>query len=303
MTTDLHLRLDEARPSLLRHCYRMVGSLPDAEELTQDTLERAWRSREQYRADAPLEHWLQRIATNVCLTALEKKQRRSLPQLEAPPAQEKWTLDALEDTAWLTPASDARLFPDAAQPTEQRETVALAFLALLQRLPPRQRAALLLKDVLGWSADDIADALELTVAAVHSALHRARETMGGPAPATSEPAPDVLRDFVRAWETRDLDALVTLLHRDVALSMPPRTAWFDGRDAVVAFFRSQPFGDFWRQLAGVTLLRANGRPALRFAREVDGHARPWALMVADFHHGRVTRMNVFMSAHVLGAAL
>lgn len=294
-TQSLEAALRASRPFVLRHCYRMVGSLADAEELTQDTLERAWRSRAQYRGDAPIERWLATIATHTCLNALEQRKRRSLPQLEGAAAGERWTLEALEDAAWLTPVPDAVLFPDAAQASETRESVALAFVALLQRLPPRQRAAVLLKDVLGWSAEDIARALELTVPSVNSALHRARESLASAGPPATEPPPAVLHDFLRAWETRDLDALVALLHRDVQLAMPPRTAWFDGLDAVVRFFQSAPFDDFWRHLVRVTATRANGRPAFLFFRDVDGVVQPWALMVADFHDGRALRLTVFVA--------
>src|SRR5262249_45464120 len=153
-----------------------------------------------------LGHWLMRIATNTCLTELSRRRRRELPQLDRTPGA---PLEELEAATWITPAPDARLYPDAGAVAEAREEVALAFIALLQRLPPRQRAALLLKDVVGWSAEEIASALSLTLASVNSALHRARETVAArPRGPSGDPPAEVVRDYVRSWETRDLESLV-----------------------------------------------------------------------------------------------
>src|SRR5215468_4733233 len=167
----------EHRPALLRHCYRMLGAFEEAEDVVQDVLLRAWRARDSYAGDAPLEHWLMRIATNACLNVLTRDRPRALPQLDRDPTAPGAALQELEAATWVTPAPDARLFPDPARAAEAREQVALAFVALLQRLPPKQRAVLLLKDVVGWSAEEIAAALDLTVSSVNSALHRARETV------------------------------------------------------------------------------------------------------------------------------
>ena len=166
----------EHRPALLRHCYRMLGSFEEAEDIVQEVLLRAWRARDSYAGDAPLAHWLMRIATNACLNVLTRGRRRALPQLDREPGA---PLIEQEAAAWVSPAPDRRLFVDAAGAAEAREQVALAFIALLQRLPPRQRAVLLLKDVVGWSAEEIAAALELTASSVNSALHRARATVAG----------------------------------------------------------------------------------------------------------------------------
>src|SRR3954462_11318917 len=203
----------EHRPALLRHCYRMLGSFEEAEDVVQDVLLRAWRSRDTYAGDAPLAHWLMRIATNACLNALTRGRARALPQLDRDPAE---PLMEHEAAAWVTPAPDGRLFPDPARAAEAREQVALAFIALLQRLPPKQRAVLLLKDVVGWSPEEIASALELTESSVNSALHRARQTVAaGPPEPHQDPPPEVLAAYVRSWETRDLDSLVALLRQDV----------------------------------------------------------------------------------------
>src|SRR3569623_477402 len=167
------------RSELLRHCYRMLGSFADAEDVVQDVLLSAWKALAIDAGSAPVEHWLMRIATNACLNELARRKRRGLPQLDRKAAIGFELIERLEDADWITPAADAAL--------ETREAVALAFLALLQRLPPRQRAVLLLKDVVGWSAAEIAEALELSLASVNSALHRARETIELPA-ARDEPA-------------------------------------------------------------------------------------------------------------------
>src|SRR5437868_8437591 len=177
----------ELRPALLRHCYRMLGSFEEAEDVVQDALLRAWRARDTYAGDAPLAHWLMRIATNACLNALTRGRPRALPQLDRDPDAPLMEHDT---AAWVTPAPDARLYPDPARAAEAREQVALAFIALLQRLPPKPRAVLLLKDVVGWSAEEIASALELTLPSVNSALHRARQTVAAwPADANDDPPP------------------------------------------------------------------------------------------------------------------
>src|SRR5213595_2973899 len=202
-TAELGDTFAEHRPALLRHCYRMLGSFEEAEDVVQEVLLRAWRSRGTYAGDAPLSHWLMRIATNACLNALTRGRARALPQLDRGPVQVGTPIEELEAATWVTPAPDTRLFPDPARAAEAREQVALAFIALLQRLPPKQRAVLLLKDVVGWPAEEIASALELTPSSVNSALHRARQTVATPPrDAHEEPPPAVLAAYVRSWEMR-----------------------------------------------------------------------------------------------------
>jgi RNA polymerase sigma-70 factor (ECF subfamily) len=277
------------RPDLLRHCYRMLGSFADAEDLVQDVLLRAWRARATYAGDAPLGHWLMRIATNACLTALARGRRRELPQLDRDPGH---PLEELEAATWITPAPDARLFADPGAAAEAREEVALAFIALLQRLPPRQRAVLLLKDVVGWSSDEIAAALELTVSSVSSALHRARETVAArPRGPIDDPPPDALRDYVRAWEARDLEALVARLKDDVVFAMPPHATWLLGRDDVKAFVQRLPFSVRWARGLRATLTRANGLPTLVFyAPGGDGVWSLHSLQVLRFEDGAVAEL-------------
>jgi RNA polymerase sigma-70 factor (ECF subfamily) len=289
----------EHRPALLRHCYRMLGSFEEAEDVVQEVLLRAWRARDSYAGDAPLAHWLMRIATNACLNALTRGRPRALPQLDLDPGA---PLVEREAAAWVTPAPDARLFPDPARAAEAREQVALAFIALLQRLPPKQRAVLLLKDVVGWPADEIASALELTVSSVNSALHRARETVAGaPRGAAGDPPPEVLAAYVRSWETRDLDTLVALLRQDVVFAMPPHATWFRGADAVRAFLETPRFGAFWTRGLRAAHTRANGLPALVWyaAAPDDDAYRLHSIHLMRFEGGALAEATNFIGAAYL----
>jgi RNA polymerase sigma-70 factor (ECF subfamily) len=286
----------EHRPALMRHCYRMLGSFEEAEDVVQEVLLRAWRSRHTYAGDAPLAHWLMRIATNACLNALTRGRRRALPQLDRDPGA-----PLMEEAAatWVTPAPDARLFPDPARAAEAREQVALAFIALLQRLPPKQRAVLLLKDVVGWSAEEIASALELTVSSVNSALHRARATVAAaPRGPHEEPPPAVLAAYLRSWETRDIDGLVALLRHDVVFAMPPHATWFRGAEAVGTFLATPRFGAFWTRGLRATVTRANGLPAVVFYAGGPEDARYGlhSIQVVRFEGGAVADATTFIGA-------
>ncbi len=283
------------RPDLLRHCYRMLGSFADAEDAVQDVMLRAWDARASYAGTAPLAHWLMRIATNTCLNELAKKRRRGVPTERAAsvataPLEE---IQELDDADWITPAADAALFPS--QVLEARESVALAFIALLQRLPPKQRAMLLLKDVVGWSADEIADALELTVSSVTSALHRARETITLPA-ATRDPAPEVVRAYIRSWEEHDVDGLVALLREDIRFAMPPWSTWFDERGELEQFLRGPRFGARWSQGFRVVETRANGQLALAFYLRGAAGFAPHAIQLVGFDGDRVRDITTFIGA-------
>jgi len=292
---DLQSALLEHRPALLRHCYRMLGSLAEAEDTVQDALERAWKSRATYRGEAPLSHWLLSIATNTCLTALDRRRRLTLPQLQSEPSGVDFAIGATEPERYVTPAPDSTLFPDPEASAESRESVALAFIALLQRLPPRQRAAVLMKDVLGWPADEIGVALGLSTPSVNAALNRGRKALAqGPSPA-DEPDPSTVRDFVRAWESGDLDALVALLRDDIVLAMPPYALWFRGLPGVVGFLRSPGFASFWSAGVELSPARHNGCPAFVFHRLApDGTRKRHSVMVARFLKGKVAEMTVFL---------
>jgi RNA polymerase sigma-70 factor, ECF subfamily len=289
------------RPDLLRHCYRMLGAYGDAEELVQDVLLRAWRSHETYAGDAPVRHWLMRIATNACLNALARRGTRVLPQLERPAAALGLPFEELEAAHWITPAPETRLFPDPAEATEARESVALAFIALLQRLPPKQRAVILLKDVVGWPAEEIAAALELTVPSVSSALHRGRETLAAaPRERTVEPEPQVVHEYLRAWHERDLDGLVTLLRKDVVFAMPPHATWFRGAETVAAFLRTPRFAGFWARGLWTLPTRANGLPAvIWYVPGTDGALRPHSIQLMRFEGGLLAEAVNFIGASYL----
>jgi RNA polymerase sigma-70 factor, ECF subfamily len=238
------------RAELQLHCYRMLGSVADADDLVQETLLRAWRGFDRFEARSSLRTWLYRIATNACLNALATRSRRVLPESQGPPAASMPQGDPAAEVAWLEPFPDSALegIADAAPGPEaryeEREAVRLAFVAAIQHLPPRQRAALLLHDVLRFTAAETADLLDTSTAAVNSALQRARATLGERYPAgppSAAPAPDdlqraLLDRYVRAWEEADLDGFVALLREDAVLSMPPWRQWYAGREAIGRFF-------------------------------------------------------------------
>jgi RNA polymerase sigma-70 factor (ECF subfamily) len=278
----------EHRPDLLRHCYRMLGSFADAEDVVQDVLLNAWKAREHYRGDVPIAHWLMRIATNRCLDEIARRKRRALPQLERDAADSYAHIEQLEAADWVTPAPD--------QDLETREAVALAFIALLQRLPAKQRAALLLKDVVGWSAQEIAETLSLSLSSTNSALHRARETIASPVrPRTAEPTPETLREYIRSWEQHDLEALVALLRDDVTLAMPPHATWFHGA-TVGSFLGSDRFAQFWTRGTRLVATRANGQLALAFyVGSPDGFV-PHSIQLVEFVEDRVVEIIQFIGA-------
>jgi RNA polymerase sigma-70 factor (ECF subfamily) len=283
------------RRALRVHCYRMVGSFDEAEDLVQETFLRAWRARATFEGRAQFSTWLHRIATNVCLDLLERRPRRLLPQDVVPavsPTDEPRATPPLRpELPWMQPFPDQLL--DAAAPGEAqpeailatRETIELAFLAALQHLPPRQRAILILCDVLGWSAKEAAGLLDLTVAAVTSALQRAHATMRTRVPSgragwtPTVPPTDaeraVLATYMAAWERADAAELTRLLRDDARWAMPPAALWFDGRAAIerlLALFPMDFHGHFRmvptaanRQPAAATYMRAHGQSEFRFA--------------------------------------
>lgn len=254
------------RAQLQAHCYRMLGSAQDAEDALQETLVRAWRGLPAFEQRSSLRTWLYRIATNVCLRALERRPRRLLPfELEAPGDPEGPLLDPREDVSWVGPFPDAGLSDGAASPAaryEQRESVELAFVAALQHLPARQRAVLLLRDVLGFAPREIAPVLDVSPTAVHSMLQRAHRTVEERLPARSQQATmrtlgderlrELVERYVRAWEEGDVAQIVAMLAADATLTMPPRPTWFRGADAVGAFFAAKPLSlarrRGWRRL-------------------------------------------------------
>jgi RNA polymerase sigma-70 factor (ECF subfamily) len=305
------------RRELQAHCYRMLGSLHEAEDQVQETMLRAWRRRDTYAGRASLRAWLYKIATNACLDVLDRRRaRRWLPQSRGAAADPAAPLAPPGETPWLEPYPDEAL-PDAEANPEarysQRESVRLAFLAALQSLPPRQRAALILSDVLDWPAREVADLLEVTPGAASSALHRARTalartehrsdarwtTAGQADPATRE----LLERYVQAWETADVRGLVALLREDAVLSMPPAVAWYQGREAVGDFVSRTVLADGgmfggaargrWRLL----LCAANGEAGFGlYQRSAEGRIRPFGVSVVSLAGGgpKVTEITVFL---------
>jgi RNA polymerase sigma-70 factor, ECF subfamily len=242
------------RAALLAHCYRMTGSLHDAEDALQDTLLRAWRAFDQFEGRSSLRTWLFTVATNSCRRLLERRQRRVLPVDFGPPTDPHGDAGPpLLETTWVSPFPGVAAEDTPAARYESKESVELAFVAALQWLPSRQRAVLLLRDVLAFSAQETAEALGSTPASVNSALQRAHKTLDGRLPDRSQQATlralgdtgaqEVVTKFVDAWDRHDVDALVALLADDVELTMPPMATWFRGRDAVADFLRRRPLAE------------------------------------------------------------
>jgi RNA polymerase sigma-70 factor (ECF subfamily) len=270
------------RRELQAHCYRMLGSAEDAEDALQEALVRAWRGLPRFEGRSSLRSWLYRIATNACLRLAERRRPLVLPVDFGPAADPHEDPTARhEEPIWMQPypgalVADGRAAPDARY--EQRESVELAFVAALQHLPPRQRAVLILRDVLGFSGGEVAAALDASTASVHSALQRAHATIDARLPARSQQATlrtlgepalrELAERFTAAWEGGDVDAIVTLLTEDATISMPPYAVWFAGRDAVAGFLRRGPLAGRvrWRLLPA----SANGQLAFAFYVSEDG---------------------------------
>src|SRR5688572_23646399 len=297
--------LETHRSALTGHCYRMLGSPADAEDAVQETMVRAWQNLERFQGRSSLRTWLYRIATNVCLDALSARTRRARPIEEGPLGTVDSPLDTRPRTHWLEPIPDAEALPADADPfelTALRQSIRLAFVAALQHLPARQRAALILTEVLGWSAAEVAECLETSTAAVNSALQRARATLVSRNVSTAgEPLSDeqstLLDRFVDAFHRYDVDGLVSLLRDDATLSMPPYTLWLRGPDAIRAWLLGR--GSVCR---GSRLIptAACGSPAFgQYHPAPGGGYQPWALIVLELSGDRITAWNSFLDAENL----
>jgi RNA polymerase sigma-70 factor, ECF subfamily len=304
---------DAYRRELAVHCYRMLGSLDDADDAVQETMIKAWRGIAGFAGRSSLRAWLYRIATNVCLDALDHRARRILPAAivgpadpAVPPAPDD------HDVPWLQPYPDTRLDPadpdsDPATITVRREHIELAFVAAIQHLPARQRAILLLRDVLGYSAAETADLLGSTPVAVHSGLRRARAAVeaGLPTAALHRPSgdlTDLLDRYVRAWHAADIPALVALLRTDAQLAMPPTPSWYAGSDAIAVYLR-QLFGGPFGRLLRLRPTAANGQPALAvYAPAAAGTALvPFAVKVLTVDGDRISGITGFVTPQLFPA--
>ncbi len=298
LTTD---ELELHRRELTGYCYRMLGSAFDAEDAVQETMIRSWQASDRFEGRSSVRSWLYRIATNICLDMLRSRTRRAAPIELGPacPPVEQSLARILPEGSWVSPIADERVLPPEADPaelTELRDSIRLAFIAALQHLPPRQRAVLILCEVLRWKAGEVAVLLDTSVPAVNSALQRARAAMQDTAltkqPPLDRDQSDLLARYVDAFERYDIDAFVGLLHEDAIQSMPPYAMWLRGARDIVAWMRGVGAG-----CAGSRLIitAANGCPAVAQYR-LDpraGHA-PWGLHVLDIADGRIIEIHTFL---------
>jgi len=301
--------LEEHRRELIAYCYRMLGSPFEAEDAVQDTLLRAWRGLGRFEGRAALRSWLYRIATNVCLDMLKGRERRARP-MDLGPAQEpiEANLHTLPEVTWIEPVPFGLVAPDGdpAEVAETHETIRLAFVAALQHLPPRQRAVLILCEVLRWKASEVAELLETSVASVNSALQRARATLDAsdvsasdPTPALDEASRELLARYVEAFERYDMEALTSLIHEDATQSMPPFDLWLSGRDDIFEWWLGPGAG--CRGSRVIPTVSANGSPAFgQYKPRASGEGyEPWALQVLEIENGRIAEFTFFLGTETL----
>jgi RNA polymerase sigma-70 factor (ECF subfamily) len=301
--SELESRLEQHRAELTGYCYRMLGSTFEAEDAVQETMLRAWRSFNRFEGRAALKSWMYRIATNVCLTMIEGRGRRARPMDLSPAGTVDGALTTLPEATWLEPIPDARVLPADGDPAElamARETLRLAFVAALQHLPARQRAVLILREVLRWKASEVAELLDTSVASVNSALQRARSTLSASDVTVTDPAPPMdeadralLARYVDAFEQFDIDALVALLHEEATLSMPPYELWLRGQLDLRRWFLGT--GSHCRGSRLVPIM-ANASPAFGQYRPSGpgGSYEPWALQVIEASGDRILAINSFL---------
>jgi len=309
---DLDRRFEDHRGELRGYCYRMLASPFEAEDAVQETFIRAWRSVDQFEGRASVRAWLYRIATNICLDMLRSRQRRARP-MDLGPAREPImdNLRELPEITWLEPVPDALLgaggtgvMSDPADVVATKDSVRLAFVAALQHLPPKQRAALILCDVLQWKAVEAAELIETSVASINSALQRARATLGAnqltprsPALPLEPAAEDLLARYVKAFEAYDVDALTAVIHEDAVQSMPPYDLWLSGRDDIFQWWWGPGIGCKGSRVVPVG--SANGCPAFaQYKPGPDGYA-PWALQVIGLRDGRIGELTFFLDTERL----
>ena len=303
-TPPLELALESHRRELTGYCYRMLASPFEAEDAVQETLLRAWRSHERFEGRSSLRSWLYRIATNVCLDMLTGRERRARP-IDLGPAQEplERNLHVRAETTWLQPIPDSLVAPDdPAEAAVVRETIRLAFVAALQHLPPRQRAVLILCEVLRWQASEVAELLDTTVASVNSALQRARATLDQCEIASVDELDDERREllerYVEAFQDYDVERLTELIREDAIQSMPPFDMWLEGRDDLLTWWFGPGIG-----CSGSRVLpapNANGQPTFgQYKPAEDGGYDPWALQVVELSEGRIREFTFFLDTEAL----
>lgn len=280
----------------------MLGSVVDADDAVQETMFRAWKALERFDGRSSMKTWLYRIATNVCLDALNDRPQRVRPLEEGPVGTVNDELQERPRTHWLEPIPDAKALPADSDPAEEavlRESIRLAFVAALQHLPPKQRAVLLYTQVLGWSAAEVAESLETTVPAVNSALQRARATLAernvAPTPARlSDEQQTLVARYVDAFERYDVHALATLLHEDATMSMPPYTLWLKGQESIGNWLSGRGAG-----CRGSRLVPTAACASPAFGQYRHGGKEPWALVVLDITGDRISNMTYFLDTATL----
>ena len=294
-SAELEAQLEQHRPELTGYCYRMLASPFDAEDAVQETFIRAWRGYEGFDGRASLRTWLYRIATNVCLDSLSGKEGRARPMDLGPagaPVLEN--LRELPEVTWIQP------LPDPAEQVVDRDTIRLAFVAALQQLTARQRAALILCEVLHWKAAEAADLLDTTTASVNSALQRARATLSKAdlSRTDAEVDEELLARYVQAFEEYDVDALTALIHEDATQSMPPYDLWLSGRDDLLTWWFGPGIACAGSRV--VPVVSANGSPAFGQYKPVPGGGyEPWALQVLELSEGRIVELTFFLDTETL----
>jgi RNA polymerase sigma-70 factor (ECF subfamily) len=300
---ELETQFERYRRELTTHCYRMLASPFEAEDAVQETFIRAWRAYDRFEGRSAVRTWLYRIATNVCFDMLNGRERRARP-MDLGPSREpvEANLHTLPEVTWIEPAPDAVVGPegDPADVAVARETIRLAFVAALQHLPPRQRAALILCEVLRWQASEVAELLETSVASVNSALQRARATLdvrdigAGAQPTVDEAQRELLARYVDAFERYDMDALTALIHEDATQSMPPYDLWLRGRDDIFTWWLGP--GAACRGSRVIPTVAANGSPAFgQYKPSATGSGfDPWALQVLELEGGKIVELTFFL---------
>jgi RNA polymerase sigma-70 factor, ECF subfamily len=294
--------LEQHRAELTAYCYRMLGSPFEAEDAVQETLLRAWRGLDRFEGRAALRSWLYRIATNVCFDMLNARERRARP-MDLGPAREpvESNLNALPEVTWIEPVPATALASesDPAEVAVAHETIRLAFVAALQHLPPRQRAVLILCEVLRWKASEVAELLETSVASVNSALQRARATLetsdvGADRAPLDEADRELLSRYVAAFEAYDIEALTSLIHEDATQSMPPFDLWLSGRDDIFEWWLGPGIG--CRGSRVIPTVAANGSPAFGQYKPSESGSGfdPWALQVLEVSNGRIVELTFFL---------